>query len=194
MLARQIEEGAPFDVFLSANEAFMEQLTKRGKVQREAIQVYAIGRIGLWSRSGAIRTLNDLDQPAVRAIAIANPKVAPYGMAAQAALEKAGLWAKLKPKFVFGENIRQAMQFVETENAEGGILAWSLIFDKGGYLIPDDLHPAIRQVAAPIRRKGGNAKLADRFLAFLLGEEGRRIFATHGFNLMPAAPSLRRAR
>lgn len=192
VLARQIENGAPYDVFLSANESFMNQLIKRNKVLKEEVQVYAIGRIGLWAKSGAIRKLADLDQPAVRVIAVANPQLAPYGQAAMAALTKAGLLEKVKDKLVFGENIRQAQQFAETGNADCAILSWSLIYDKGGYLIPDDQHPAIRQVAAPIRQKGRNTKLAENFIRFLQSEAGRAIFARHGFNLLPPPPSLRR--
>lgn len=194
VLARQIEAGAPFDVYLSASEEFMNQVVKKGKVEKEAVQVYAIGRIGLWAKSGVIRTVQDLDQPGVRVIAVANPQLAPYGAAALAALQKTGLLPKLQQKLVYGENIRQAQQFAETGNADVGILSWSLIYNKGGFLIPDDLHPAIRQMAAPVRRKGSDRKLAESFVQFLLSETGRSIFATHGFNLLPGAPSLRRPR
>ncbi len=192
VLARQIENGAPYDLFLSANEEFMNALVKKNKVVKEEIQVYAIGRIGLWAKSGAIRKLQDLDQPAVRVVAVANPQLAPYGQAAMAALYKTKLLERVKDKLVFGENIRQTQQFAETGNADCAILSWSLIYNKGGYLIPDELHPAIRQVAAPIRRKGGSTKLAEAFIQFLQSEAGRAIFAQHGFNLLPAPPSLRR--
>jgi len=193
VLARQIENGAPYDLFLSASEEFMTQLVKKNKVIQEEIQIYAIGRIGLWAKSGAIRTLQDLDQPAVRVIAVANPQLAPYGYAAMAALTKTKLLPVVKDRIVFAENIRQAQQFAETGNADCAILSWSLIFNKGGYLIPDNLHPAIRQVAAPIRRKGGkNVKLADSFILFLQSQVGRSIFAQHGFNLLPGAPTLKR--
>ena len=192
VLARQIENGAPFDLYLSASEEFMNQLVKKRKVVKEEVQVYAIGRIGLWSKSGAVRTLRDLTQPGVKVIAVANPHLAPYGAAAVAALQKAKMYEAVQPMLVYGENIRQAQQFVETGNAEVGILAWSMIYNKGGYLIPDELHPALRQVAAPIRRKGGNAKGAEAFIQFLLSPVGRGIFARHGFNLLPPPPSLRR--
>ncbi|MFO0338052.1 MAG: molybdate ABC transporter substrate-binding protein [Acidobacteriota bacterium] len=192
-LARQIENGAPFDLFLSASEEHMAPLVKKGRVIKEEMQIYAIGRIGLWAQSGAIRNLGDLDQPAVRVIAIANPRVAPYGQAAVAALRRVGLWDKIKDRVVYGESIRQAQQFAETGNADCAILAWSLIFDRGGYLIPDDLHPALRQVAAPIRQKGKNTKLAEAFIQFLQSDAGRAIFAQRGFNLLPAPPTLRRA-
>lgn len=191
MLAKQIENGAPFDLFLSAGEEFLVPLVKKNRVAREEIQVYAIGRIGLFSKSGAVRKLPDLLQPGVRVVAVANPQLAPYGAAAVAAIQKAGLYAQLKDRLVFGENIRQAQQFVDTGNADAAILSWSLIYDKGGYLIPDEFHPAIRQVAAPIRRKGSNLKLADAFIQFLQSPVGRSIFAQHGFNLLPAAPSLK---
>ena len=192
VLATQILNGAPYDVFLSASEDFLLPLVKKNKVIREEIQIYAIGRIGLWAKSGAIRKLQDLDQPAVRIIAVANPQLAPYGAAAIAALHKTKLFEAVKDKLVYGENIRQAQQYAETGNADCAILSWSLIYNKGGYLISDELHPAIRQVAAPIRRKGGNPKLADCFIQFLQSQVGRSIFATHGFNLLPAPPSLRR--
>ena len=192
VLARQIENGAPFDLFLSASEEFMNQLVKKRKVAKEEIQIYAIGRIGLWGKSGAVKTLRDLTQPGVKVIAIANPQLAPYGAAAIAALQKSGMYERVQPMLVYGENVRQAMQFVETGNAEAGILAWSLIYDKGGYLVPDDLHPALRQVAAPVSRKGGNAKGAEEFIQFLLSPVGRGILARHGFNLLPPPPRLRR--
>lgn len=192
VLARQIENGAPYDLFLSANEEFLAQLVKKNKVVKEEIQIYAIGRIGLWAKSGAIRKMADLDQPAVRVIAVANPQLAPYGQAAIAAMAKTRILDKVKDKLVYGENIRQAQQFAETGNADCAILSWSLIYNKGGYLIPDNLHPAIRQVAAPIRQKGKNTKLAESFIQFLQSQVGRSIFAQHGFNLLPAPPSLRR--
>lgn len=191
MLARQIENGAPFDLFLSASEEIMGQLVKKNKVDKDAIQVYAIGRIGLYSKSGAVRTLADLKQPGVKVIAVANPQLAPYGAAALASLARARLLEDLKGNLVMAENIRQALQFVETGNAQVGILSWSLIFDKGGYLIPEDLHPAIRQVAAPVRLKGKKPTLAEEFIRALLSKEGRSLFALHGFNLMPPPPSLR---
>jgi molybdate transport system substrate-binding protein len=190
-LARQIENGAPYDVFLSASEDFLLQLTKRNKVDKDSVQVFALGRLGLYSKSGAVRTLQDLKQPGVKVIAIANPQLAPYGAAAVAALKQAKLYDELQPNLVFAENIRQALQFVETGNAQVGLLSWSLIYDKGGYLIPSDLHPAIRQVAAPIRQKGKNTKLAEAFIEALTSTAGRTLLATHGFNLMPPPPRLR---
>jgi molybdate transport system substrate-binding protein len=194
VLARHIENGAPFDVFMSASEEFMNQLAKKGRVDKDAIQVYAIGRIGLWSKSGLVRTLRDLEANETRVVAVANPQLAPYGAAAVAALQKSGLLPKLQPKLVYAENIRQAFQFAETGNADAAILSWSLVYDRGGVLIPDDLHHPVRQVAAPVRRKGGNLKLAEGFVQFLLSDAGRAIFAQHGFNLLPGAPSLRRSR
>ncbi len=170
----------------------MQQLVKKRKVVKEEVQIYAIGRIGLWAKSGAIRKMQDLDQPAVRVIAIANPELAPYGRAAMDAIVRAGLLDRIKDKLVYGQNIRQAMQFAETGNAECGILSWSMIHDKGGYLISEELHAPLRQVAAPIRQKGKSPKPAQEFIAFLQSAEGRSIFAQNGFNLLPPPPSLRR--
>jgi molybdate transport system substrate-binding protein len=191
-LARQIEAGAPFDLFLCANDAMMEPLVKKGKIDKDAQQVYAIGRIALWSKTGAVRTFADLRRPEVKLIALANPQTAPYGMAGKQALERAGLLPELESKLVYAESIRQTMQFAETGNADAAVLSWSFVFDKGGILIDDRLHAPLRQVAAPVRRKGGNAKLAERFIQFLLSPAGRSIFAQNGFNLLPGAPTLRR--
>lgn len=191
-LARQIEAGAPFDLFLSANEAMMEPLVKKGKIDKDAVQVYAIGRIALWSKSGLVKSFADLGRPEVKFIALANPQTAPYGMAGRQALERAGVLPAMESKLVFAESIRQAMQFAETGNADAAVLSWSFVFDKGGILIDDRLHAPLRQVAAPVRRKGGNPKLAERFVQFLLSPAGRAIFAQNGFNLLPGAPTLRR--
>lgn len=191
-LARQIEAGAPFDLYLSASEDFVNQLVKKGKILKESVQVYAIGRLALWSADGKVKQLQDLVRPEIRAVALANPKLAPYGEAAEAALRNAGLWNQVQPKIVVGENIRQAYQFVETKNADAGIVAWSLVYNQNGILIPDDLHPPIRQVGGPVRRRGAKTKLAEEFMAFLMSDKGRSIFATRGFNLLPGAPTLRR--
>ena len=178
MLARQIENGAPFDVFLSANEQFVRQLAAAGKL--EDIKIYAQGRLGLWSRSGRIRTPADLAGPDVRHVAIANPLHAPYGLAAQQALEKLGLWEKLKPRLVLGENVQQAFEYAGTGNADAVITAWSLVFDRGGIQLPADLH-------APIRQAGGvvsgsrNKAAATAFLEFLNGPAGRAVLERWGF-------------
>lgn len=189
MLARQIENGAPFDLFLSADEYQLEPLIKKNKVNPDSRQIYAIGRIAIWSKSGAFKDLSDLRK--ARAIAIANPLTAPYGRAAKEALEKAGLWNQLQDKVVQAESVRQAYQFAESGNADVCLTAFSLVFDQGGILVKDDLHRPLRQIGVVIN-KSKRRKDAAAFLDFLLSPAGRSLLATHGFNLMPAAPSLRK--
>ncbi len=128
-LAQQIEHGAPFDVFAAANVAYVQQLADKKKVIADTVQLYARGRIVLITskRSGATAVrLEDLLSESIKHVAIANPAHAPYGQAAKQALEHRGLWDRLQPKLVLGENVRQALQYVQTGNAEAGIVAHSV--------------------------------------------------------------------
>src|ERR1700675_972114 len=128
-LAKQIEHGAPADVFFAANESFIDDLLKAGAVIPQTRALYAQGRLVLATSatsSVAVRELADLLKPEVRRVAIANPAHAPYGRAAQEALESVGVWEKVKPKLVYGENIRHTLQFIETGAVEAGIVALSV--------------------------------------------------------------------
>jgi molybdate transport system substrate-binding protein len=180
MLARQIANGAPFDVYLSANEKFTRDLEAAGKLAPGSVRVYAQGRLALWSRSERIRTLQDLLAPEVRHVAIANPLHAPYGVAAQQALKNQGLWEKLAGKIVYGENVQQALNFAETGNADAVLTAWSLVFDRGGILIPAAWHAPIRQVGAVVKSTR-HPEAALAFLDFLTGPEGRQLLGRFGF-------------
>jgi molybdate transport system substrate-binding protein len=112
MLARQIENGAPYDVYLAANERFARDLAAQGKVDPASVAVYALGRVAVWSKSGRFGSLADLR--AARRIALPNPAHAPYGVAGRQALEREGLWAGLEGRIVYGENVRQALQYAES--------------------------------------------------------------------------------
>jgi molybdate transport system substrate-binding protein len=184
-LARQIGQGAPYDVFLSANEQFVKNLAAAGKLRPESVRVYAYGRLALWSRSGRFRKLEDLADPGVRHVAIANPTHAPYGVAAREALIKAGLWEKLAGKVVYGENVQQALQFAQTGNAEVAVTAWPLVLNQGGVLLPAEWHNPIRQAGAVVADTR-NPQAAEAFLRFLTGPEGRKMLRGFGFDL-PAA-------
>jgi molybdate transport system substrate-binding protein len=180
LLARQIEQGAPYDVFLSADERFIQQLNLAGRLDASTVRLYAYGRLGLWCRSGQYRTLADLLAPALRHLAIANPTHAPYGAAAKALLQRERLWPKLEPKIVYGENVRQALQYAETGNADAVLTAWTLLLRRpNAVLLPDEAYPPIRQAGAVIK---GSQSAADarRFLDLLASPEGRRILATAG--------------
>jgi molybdate transport system substrate-binding protein len=178
MLARQIENGAPYDVFLSADEERIKGLVSSGHILSDSVVFYARGRLGLWSKSGKIRTIFDLLRPEVRHVAIANPTHAPYGRAARQALEDQGFWGKLQPKIVYGENVRQALEFAETGNADATITAWSLVYNKRAILLPAEWHKPIRQFAGVV--KGNNTAAGRRFLALLTSREGRELMQTHG--------------
>lgn len=180
ILARQIRQGAPFDVFLSADERFTAELAASGHLRRESLRPYASGRLGIWSASGRIRRLEDLAAPGILHVSIANPAHAPYGAAAREALKRAGLWEKLEGRIVYGENVQQALQFARTGNADATITAWPLVFDRGGVLVPADLHPPLRQMGGVVSG-ARNVKAAEAFLRFLTGPAGRELLARHGF-------------
>lgn len=182
MLARQIEQGAPYDVFLSANERFVADLAKSGHLVPDSVRVYAYGRLGLWSRDGSVKRLEQLRDRRVVHLAIANPAHAPYGAAARQLLESAGLWKAVEGRVVFGEDVRQALQFAESGNADAVITAWSLVFDRGGVLLPDSGHSPIRQAGGVVGGRPDEAA-ARRFLDLLASDEGRRILAEHGLGV-----------
>jgi molybdate transport system substrate-binding protein len=185
MLSRQIEQGAPYDIFLSANEKFVEDLAASGRLERDSARIYAYGRLALWSKDGSVKRLADLRSPRIQHLALANPVHAPYGAAARQALESQGLWRELQARIVYGENVRQALQYAESGNAEAVITAWSLLFNRGGILLPESLHSPIRQSCGIVAASRHRAE-ARRFLDFLSGQQGRKILEANG--LFPLAP------
>jgi molybdate transport system substrate-binding protein len=181
LLLQQIQNGAPYDVYLSANQMFVEDGIRTGALASPGV-TYANGRLAIWSRSGTIDRIEQLLQPQFRRISIANPEHAPYGEAAREALEKAQLWQKLRWRIVYGENIRQALQFAETGNAEATIVSWTLVYNRGGVLIPEALHRPIHQTGAVVKITNQRSA-AERFLQFLRSVEGQRIL--HEYGLFP---------
>ena len=115
VLSQQIQNGAPYDVFLSANESFITRLASAGKVMPSSVMVYATGRLGVLWKDGKSHPLSDLAQNWVRFLALPNPKLAPYGAAAIQALQHAGLWSKLQDRIVYGENVRQLSRYLKAE-------------------------------------------------------------------------------
>jgi molybdate transport system substrate-binding protein len=180
-LAQQIRNGAPYDVYLSANERFVKELADAGLLIRETVQVYAKGRLGLWSKGGKLRQLQDLTAAGLRHVAIANPTHAPYGSAAKIALQNKGLWAALEPKIVYGENVEQALQYAESGNADAAITSWTLVFDKGGIQLPANIHPVISQSGGVVSASK-HRDAAVKFLHFLTGKEGKAILRQFGLD------------
>lgn len=184
-LAQQIEAGAPFDVFLSANRGFVAKLADTGTVDPGSVKTYAFGSLALLVRQDAgnqIGGLADLAGPAVKLVAIANPETAPYGAAARQALQRAGLWETLGPKFAVLGTVRQALRHVETGNAEAGLLSRSLSSTEGIRSIEVDpaLYDPIEQSLGVVARSP-HRRSAEAFARFVLGAEGREVLVSHGF-------------
>jgi molybdate transport system substrate-binding protein len=190
----QIQNGAPYDLFFSADIALPEKLAQAG-LAASAVQPYALGRIVIWRPrlEGAPLMLADLGRPEIRRIAIANPRHAPYGMRAVEALKAAQVWPAVENRLVYGENIAQTAQFVQTGNADAGIIALSLavapeFVEKGQYsLIPVDLHQPLLQGFVILKRAEGKV-LARRFADFFAEPGVQGIMSRYGFAL-PDAPS-----
>lgn len=182
LLAKQVSEGAPFDVFAAANRAYVEQAVTAGACEATSKHDYARGRLALWSPAGTV-TLDALSSDAIKRIALANPEHAPYGLAAKQTLEHAGLWDALRPKLVFSENVRQALQFAETGNVDVAFIAWSNVVarDAGhATLIDAALHAPLQQALVRCTR-GKNAEGGRRFAEFLEGAEAREVMRRYGF-------------
>lgn len=185
----QVQQGAPYDMYFSADINYPRELAKKGMAASEVIP-YAFGRIVLWSnsRDAAKMTLENLTDPKISKIAIANPKHAPYGKRAEEALKSLKLWDKVQSKLVFGENIAHTAQFVETGNAQVGIIALALalnpsLSNKGGYyLIPDNLHQPLEQ-GYIITKRAADKPLAKLFSGYMTSKEARRIMVKYGFVL-----------
>ncbi|MBI4610106.1 MAG: molybdate ABC transporter substrate-binding protein, partial [Candidatus Rokubacteria bacterium] len=186
-LARQIEHGAPADVFFAADQGFVERLVARGFLIAETQTLYAQGRIVLATsrRSGPKLTeLRALLDPKIRHVAIANPSHAPYGRAAEEALRKVGIWEAIKPKLIYGENIRHALQFIQTGAVEAGIVALSIadVPEVDWTLLDAALHAPLNQTVAVVRRSP-RPELGLAFIHFTSGPEGRPIMKRYGFLL-----------
>jgi molybdate transport system substrate-binding protein len=190
-LARQIQDGAPFALFLSADERFVDQLAQAGRT-RDAGVPYAIGRIALFAPPGSPLIPSQgfdglarlVQHGQVTRFAIANPHHAPYGRAAEQALRKRGLWEALQPTLVLGENVSQAAQFASAGNATGGIIAYSLALapamrDKGShFLIPEDDHVPLTQRMV---LTAGADTVAEQFYRYLQGQPARATLSRYGF-------------
>ena len=190
-LTRQIRDGAPFEMFLAADEEFPDLLSAAGLTRYPGV-VYAVGRLVVFAPKGSPLTVDErLDGLArlvksgrARRFAIANPEVAPYGRAAEAVLRKRGLWEPLRGNLVFGDNISQAAQFATTGNAAGGIIAYSSVLspqfgNRGTYaLLPDADYPPLRQKMVLMKQAG---IITEHFYQYLQQPAARAVLRKHGF-------------
>jgi len=184
-LAKQLAQGAPFDLFAAANPSFADQAVTAGACDGASKSFYARGHIVAWSKQNGPRllALSDLAHPDIKRIAIANPEHAPYGKAAREALIKAGVWDAAQSKIVQAENVRQALQFAETGNADVAIVALSLVAhnQSGQKLVIDPaLHRPIEQTLVVCRR-GNNEAGGRAFAQLALSPEGQALLQRYGF-------------
>jgi molybdate transport system substrate-binding protein len=196
-LARQILRGAPFELLVSADEAYPRRLAQAGRTRDEGV-VYAVGRLALYLSPGVPLALpphgesetalaNLLTDPRLKRVAVANPEHAPYGAAARAVLEHVGAWGALEGRLVIGESVTQAARFAATGGVQAAFLPLSLArlpALAGGrhWLVPDAWHGPLRQRAVLI---AGAGEVAERFYRFLLGSRARRLLAAAGYSVPP---------
>jgi len=189
----QLSNGAPFDLFFSADIVYPKKLEEAGLAEPGTLYMYAVGRIVVWVPKGSpidvgSSGIKALQHPSVKKIAIANPKHAPYGRAAVAALEHFKVYDAVKDKLVLGENISQAAQFVQTGGADIGIIALSLavapaLKETGAFWeVPVEAYPRLEQ-GAVVLKAAKDPKTARTFLDYIKGPEGKTVFKRYGFFL-----------
>ncbi|MEM1320297.1 MAG: molybdate ABC transporter substrate-binding protein [Bacteroidota bacterium] len=186
-LTAQILEGAPYDLFISANMKYPERLHSAGKTLLPP-KIYAYGKLVLWTQDPDLQPdMQALKLPETDFIALANPKTAPYGYAAAEALKHYQLIESLRQKLVYGESISQTNQFITTRSARIGFTAKSVVLspvmkDKGRWVEVDTAsYSPIAQGVVPLQRKDGNTEAAEQFYHFLLGEKAQKILQTYGY-------------
>ncbi len=185
----QIKNGAPFDVFLSADMERPKLLEDEGLGVKDSRFTYAIGRLVLWSPNpDLIKGEETLRSKKFKRLAIANPKTAPYGLAAMQGMQKLELWESIQPKIVMGENLGQTMGFIESGNADLGFVALSQVLDpkikgKGSlWDVPSNLHEPIKQDVI-LLTKGKDNQAAKALMEFIGGPQARAIIARYGYEL-----------
>ena len=187
LLARQISQGAPFDLFLSANRSYVEQVLNSGACQASSVASYGRGRLVIWLKAagGAELDLASLTEARFKRIAIANPEHAPYGNAAREALTRAGVWSKVSERLVYGENVQQALELARSGNADVAIVGLSLAIGEaqGSWSLVDAaLHAPLDQVLV-VCQHGTNAARGQQLADFLKAPPGRAILRKYGFLL-----------
>jgi molybdate transport system substrate-binding protein len=184
-LARQVENGAPFDAIAAADVDHIDSLDKKGLLVPGSRMLYARGRLVLWipaSSKVSISRLEEISRPEINRIAIAKPDVAPYGRATLEALKSLGLWSAIEPKVVYGQNVSQTRQFASTGNAEAAFIPMSLVKTGEGHYIevPQDLYQPIEQ-ALGIVRASPNQESARTFVNYVTGEKGQVLLSKYGY-------------
>lgn len=194
-LTNQIRNGAPFDLFFSADEDYPKQLIADGLADQQTLYRYAVGRLVVWApkeylASFKLHGITALADPACRKIAMANPQLAPYGRAAAATLKHSGIYDAIAARLVIGENVSQASQFIESGNAACGLIPLSHALAMKGpgayWTVPLDAYPPLNQAAVVLTRSNQKPS-ARKFLEFLRTPEATSLLSHHGFSL-PSGP------
>lgn len=189
-LAKQIENGAPFDLFAAADSEHVEQLERKGLLTTGSNRIYARGRLVMWLPRGSslkVGRIEDITAKPFERIAIAKPDVAPYGAAAVESLRTLGIWNEIEAKVVYAQNVSQAKQYVATGNAEVAFIPLALVKPgEGSYLeLNEDLHRPIDQALAIIK-DSTKQDAARQFVDFLLSEEGQQLLTKMGYSKPPS--------
>lgn len=193
VLAKQIQQGAPFDVFASANRSYAQDVIQSGRCEAQTLAPYAMGRLSVWTPNAVAKPirLEDLKNDRFSRIAIANPEHAPYGKAAKEALISIHIWESIERRIVFAENVRQALQMAESGNVEAAVVSHSLVHHRqdGAQLDVDyHLHAPIEQ-SLVVCGGGSNRVAGLAFAAFVNTPTGREIMERHGFSPPSPAPA-----
>ena len=192
-LSKQIENGAPFDVFASADVSHVDELNDKGLLAPGTRAIYARGRLAMWTPPDArvqVSSISEIARTEVSHIAVAKPDIAPYGRATVEALQALNLWAQVEPKVVYAQNVSQTKQFASSGNAEVAFIPLALVKANEGRFVEVDerLHKPIDQ-ALGVVKASGKQDAARRFTAFVLGDKGQAILGRFGYGKPnPAAP------
>lgn len=180
-LAQQIENGAPIDVFLSADTEHVDRLIAKGVADPQTRAIYAVGRLVIWTpHRSDIKSITDLARPDVKQVGCARPELAPYGAAAIEALKNAGVWRAVEPKLVYGQSISVAKQFADSGNVDASFTALSLVYTHHPVMVSERLYNPIEQALCVVKNSA-QPDSARRFCAFLIGQEGQGILSRYGY-------------
>ena len=184
-LAQQIEQGAPVDLFVSADASYVNRLIDSGIIDAGSYRIYALGRIVIWSKTAELlpQDLPALNAPDIKRIAIANPEHAPYGIVAKTALQNAGLWNAIQPKLITANDVRQTLTYAQTGDVAAALVPLSLVvnLDEGAYsLIPKTYHSPITQALGIVSQSPHRVE-AQQFIDFILSAEGQAILRKYGY-------------
>lgn len=182
LLEKQLEEGAPYDLFAAADVAWADKAAASGACESATVKLYARGRLALWTRADVPLPASLEALQGVGRLAIANPEHAPYGRAARAALQKAGVWDALQPRIVYGENVQQTFQYAQSGNADAALIALALVVGRtDGHFLP--IEGAAIDQALVLCVRGQNHDAAARLAALITGPQGREVLRRYGFLL-----------